>query len=64
MRLVAKGFALKEGIEYDEIFTPIVKWAIIHSLLVMSDQHGWKVHQMDMKIAFLNDYLKENVYMK
>lgn len=63
VRLVAKGYAQKEGIDYDETFAPTAKWATIHSLLAMSAQHGWKVHQMDVKTTFLNGDLKENVYM-
>ena len=63
-RLVAKGFTQKEGIDYDETFAPTAKWATIHSLLVILAQHGWKVHQMDVKIAFLNGDLNEEIYME
>jgi len=64
VRLVAKGFTQKEGIDYDETFAPIAKWATIHSLLAMLAQHGWKVHQTNVKTTFLNGDLKENIYMK
>ena len=62
-RLVAKGYAQKEGIDYEETFSPTTKWATIHTLLSLAAQNGWKVHQMDVKNAFLNGDLKENVFM-
>ena len=63
-RLVVKGFAQKEGIDYKEPFAPIAKWAAIHSLLVMLAKNGWKGHQMDVKTTFLNGDLKESVYTR
>jgi hypothetical protein len=62
-RLAAKGFAQKEGVDYEETFAPAAKWATICTLFSMAAQIGWKIHQMDVKIAFLNGDLKENVFM-
>ena len=62
-RLVAKGFAHKEGIDYEENFAPTTKWNTIRIVLALAAQNGWKVHQMDVKSAFLNGDLKEDVYM-
>ena len=62
-RLVAKGYAQKERIDYEETFSPITKWVTIHTLLSLAAQNGWKVYQMDVKTAFLNGDLKENVFM-
>eukprot|EP00253_Pinus_taeda_P013022 PITA_13022 len=62
-RLVAKGFAHKEGVNYEETFAPIAKWATIRTLFAIAAQNSWKVHQMDVKTAFLNGDLKENVFM-
>ena len=62
-RLVAKGFAQKEGVDYEETFSPTAKWATIRTLFALAAQNGWKVHQMDVKTAFLNGDLKENVFM-
>ena len=62
-RLVAKGFAQKEGIDYEETFAPTAKWNTIRIVLALAAQNGWKVHQMDVKSAFLNGDLQEDVYM-
>eukprot|EP00253_Pinus_taeda_P016267 PITA_16267 len=62
-RLVAKGFSRKEGVDYEETFAPTAKWATMRTLFALAAQNGWKVHQMDVKIAFLNGDLKENVFM-
>jgi hypothetical protein len=62
-RLMEKGFAQKEGVDYEETFSPTTKWATIHTLFSMEAQNGWKIHQMDVKTAFLNGDLKENVFM-
>eukprot|EP00253_Pinus_taeda_P002980 PITA_02980 len=62
-RLVAKGFAQKEGVDYQETFAPTAKWATIRTLFALAAQNGWKVHQMDVKTAFLIGDLKENVFM-
>jgi hypothetical protein len=62
-RLVTKGFAQKEGIDYEETFAPTAKWNTIRVVLALAAQNGWKVHQMDVKSAFLNGDLQEDVYM-
>eukprot|EP00253_Pinus_taeda_P033168 PITA_33168 len=62
-RLVAKGFAQKEGVSYEETFAPPVKWATIWTLFGLATQNGWKLHQMDVKTTFLNGDLKDNVFI-
>ena len=62
-RLVEKVFAQKEGVNYEETFSPIAKWATIRTLFALAAQNGWRVHQMDVKTACLNGDLKENVFM-
>ena len=58
-----EGFAQKEGVNYEETFAPIAKWATIRTLFSLATQKGWKVHQMDVKTAFLNGDLNEKVFM-
>ena len=62
-RLVAKGFAQKEGVNYEENISPTAKWATIKTLFTLAAQTGWKIHQMDAKIVFLNGDLKDNVFV-
>eukprot|EP00253_Pinus_taeda_P026476 PITA_26476 len=61
--LVAKGFAHKEVVDYEETFSPTTKWDTIRTLFPLAAQNGWKVHQMDVKTAFLNGDMKDNVFM-
>jgi len=62
-RLVEKVFSQKEGVDYEETFSPTAKWATIRTLFALTAQNNWKVHQMDVKTTLLNAYLKENVFM-
>ena len=63
-RLVAQGFSQKEGIDYDETFSPVVRFESIRTVLALAAQFGLSLHQMDVKTAFLNGELKEEIYMK
>jgi hypothetical protein len=63
-RLVAQGFSQKEGIEYEETFAPVARLEAIRILLAFSMAKGFKLHQMDVKSAFLNGVLEEEVYVK
>eukprot|EP00253_Pinus_taeda_P007650 PITA_07650 len=62
-RLIAKGYAQKEGVDYTETFSPTTKWGTIRTLFSLATQNIWKIHHMDVKTTFLNSDLKENVYM-
>jgi hypothetical protein len=63
-RLVAQGFSQKEGIDYEEIFAPVARLEAIRILLAFSVTTGFKLHQMDVKSAFLNGVLEEEVYVR
>ena len=52
-RIVTKGFSQIYQVDYDETFTPVVKWDSIHILLMLAAQYDLKVHQMDVKTVFL-----------
>ena len=62
-RLVAKGYAQVEGLDYTETFAPVAKFTSIRVLLTLAAAHDWEVHHMDVKTAFLNGDLEEEVYM-
>ena len=62
-QLVVKGYAQQKGIDYDETFAPTSCASTMRSLVVVAAYHGWKVHQMDIKTAFLNGDLQEEVYV-
>jgi hypothetical protein len=63
-RVVAQGFSQKEGINYDEIFAPVARLEAIRILLAFSVAKGFKLHQIDVKSAFLNAVLEEEVYVR
>jgi hypothetical protein len=62
-RLVAQGFSQKEGIDYEETFASVAHLKAIRMLLAFSVAKGFKLHQMDVKSAFLNGVLEEEVYV-
>ena len=62
-RLVVKGFNQKQGIDFDEIFSPIVKMSSIQVVLGLVASLDLELEQLDVKIAFLIDDLKEEIYM-
>jgi hypothetical protein len=62
-RLVARGFVQQEGVDYDDAFTPVARMESVRVLLALAAQEGWHVHHMDVKSAFLNGDLKEEVYV-
>ena len=63
-RLVAQGYSQKEGLDYDETFSSVVRSESVRSVIALSSKNGLKLHQMDITTAFLNGNLKEEVYMK
>lgn len=63
-RLVAQGYNQKEGIDYEETFAPVARLEAIRILLAFAIAKGFKLFQMDVKSAFLNGFLEEEVYVK
>ena len=62
-RLVAKGYVQKQGIDYGEVFAPVARIETVRLILALTATHGWKVHHLDVKSAFLNGNLEEEVYV-
>ncbi|KAJ9567318.1 hypothetical protein OSB04_003284 [Centaurea solstitialis] len=63
-RLVAKGYSQQEGIDYDETFAPVARIEAIRIFLAYAAHKNIKVFQMDVKSAFLNGVLHEEVYIE
>jgi hypothetical protein len=62
-RLVARGFVQREGIDFDDTFTPVARMESVRLLFALAAQEGWCVHLMDVKSVFLNGDLNEEVYV-
>jgi hypothetical protein len=63
-RFVARGFSQKEGIDYEETFTPMAKYTSIRTIKSLAAKMKWKLHQMDVKTTFLNGVIEEEVYIE
>ncbi|GKC14390.1 ribonuclease H-like domain-containing protein [Tanacetum coccineum] len=62
-RLVAKGFNQKEGVDYNETFSPVAKIVTVRCLISIDVNNGWPLFQLDINIAFLYGNQTEEVYM-
>jgi hypothetical protein len=63
-RFLVRGFSQIEGVDYDETFAPVVRYTLIRSIISIVAEMGWSIHQMDVKIAFLNGFIDEEVYIE
>jgi hypothetical protein len=59
---VLHGFTQRPGVDYDEMFNPVVKPATVRMVLSLAVSHSWPVHQLDMKNEFLHGTLLETIY--
>ena len=62
-RLVAKGFRQVQGVDYDETFSPVVMLKFVRIMLAIAAFYDYGIWQMDVKTAFLNGFIKEELYM-
>ncbi|KAJ9519297.1 hypothetical protein QJQ45_023094, partial [Haematococcus lacustris] len=63
-RLVVKGFMLREGVDFTELHAPVSKHATVRALLATAAVWDMDLEHLDVKTAFLNGYLDEEIYMK
>jgi hypothetical protein len=63
-RLVTKGYSQVEGLDFDETFAPVARFESIRILLTYVTHHDFNLYQINIKSAFLNDPIKEEVYVE
>lgn len=63
-RLVARGFSQKEGVDYTQTYAPVARFGIVRLLLSISVIFKWVTRHIDIKSAYLNGCLEEDLYMK
>jgi hypothetical protein len=62
--LVAQGYSQVEGLDFGETFAPVARLEVIRILLAFAVSKGFKLYQMDVKNAFLNGVIQEEVYVR
>ena len=63
-RFVARGFSLKEGIDYEETFAQLSRYTSIRTIISLVSKMKCKLHQMDVKTTFLNGVIEEEVFIE
>lgn len=63
-RLVVKGYAQQYGVDYQETFVLVASYDTIKLLLASTVLNSWQIHQLDVKLAFLNGFLDEEIFVE
>jgi len=61
---VVKGYTQEHGIDYAEVFVPVARMDIVRMIIAFAAQKGGKLHQLDVKSAFLHGELKEDIFVE
>jgi hypothetical protein len=64
IRFIVKGYKQKEGLDYFDIYSPILRITSIHMLIVIAALNNLEIHQIDVKTVFLKVDLDEEIYME
>ena len=62
-RLVTQGYSQTQGVDYEEVFSPVTRYSSIRILLALANAYNFEVHQMDVKTAFLNGTVNHDIYV-
>ena len=62
-RLVAQGYSQAQGVDYNEVFSPVARYSTLRTLIALANANDWEIHQMDVKTAFLNGSIDTEIYM-
>jgi hypothetical protein len=62
-RLMARGFLQRQGIDFTEVYAPVARMETIRLVVAITSSYGWTLFHMDVKSAFLNGPLQEEVYV-
>ena len=63
-RLVVKGFSQVEGMDYDQVFSPVVRFETVRLIISMAALENWHMHGLDVRNAYLYGELDEEIYME
>ena len=63
-RFIAQGLSHRKGIDYEKTFALVARYTSIRIILTLEGVMKWKLHNMDFKTYFLNDFFKEEVYVE
>ena len=63
-RVVAKGYAQKHGVDYEETYAPVVRYSSLRMIIALAAHFDWEMHHMDVKSAYLIGDLEEEIYME
>ena len=61
---MAKGFLQRYGVDYDETYAPVARYPSVRAIVALAAHHGFELHQMDVKSAYLHGELEEDIYMQ
>jgi hypothetical protein len=61
---MARGFSHREGVDYEETFAPVARYSSIRAIISIASKMGWSIHQIDVKTAFLDNIIEEEVYIE